>query len=103
MNLTSKKYLSQVEEVIKKAEAGDVYPVYLFIGDRPIIHPQINKLIDCLVFEEARDCMKFFMGDNALIQPNLPGWLGWIHETRWDNIFSVTICKRENEIKHHRA
>ena len=44
MNLTSKKYLSQVEEVIKKAEAGEVYPVYLFIGDRPIIHPQINKL-----------------------------------------------------------
>ena|GEM_PF-4161742 len=37
LNLTSKKYLSQIEEVIKKAEAGDVYPVYLFIGDRPII------------------------------------------------------------------
>ncbi|MBW2163948.1 MAG: hypothetical protein JRF43_05785, partial [Deltaproteobacteria bacterium] len=55
MNLTSKKYLSQVKEVIKKAEAGDVYPVYLFIGDRPIIHPQINKLIDYLVPEEARD------------------------------------------------
>ena len=55
MNLTSKKYLSQVEEVIKKAEAGDVYPVYLFIGDRPIIHPQINKLIDCLVSEEVKD------------------------------------------------
>ena len=55
MNLTSEKYLSQVEEVIKKAEAGEVYPVYLFIGDRPIIHPQINKLIDCLVPEEAKD------------------------------------------------
>ncbi|MBW1671150.1 MAG: hypothetical protein JRJ43_02150 [Deltaproteobacteria bacterium] len=55
MNLTSKKYLSQVEEVIEKAKAGDVYPVYLFIGDRPIIHPQINKLIDCLVPEEAKD------------------------------------------------
>ncbi len=55
MNLTSKKYLSQVEEVIKKAEAGDVYPVYLFIGDRPIIHPQINKLIDCLVSDEVKD------------------------------------------------
>ena len=103
MNLTSKKYLSQIEEVIKKAEAGEVYPVYLFNGDRPIIHPQINKLIDCLVSEEAKDRMKFFMGDNALIQPNLPGWLGWIHETRWDNIFPVTICKRENEIKHHRV
>ena len=49
MNLTSKRYLSQVKEVIKKAEAGEVYSVYLFIGDRPIIHPQINKLIDCLV------------------------------------------------------
>ncbi|MEA3384920.1 MAG: hypothetical protein U9Q89_00460 [Thermodesulfobacteriota bacterium] len=55
MNLTSKKYLSQVKEIIKKAEAGEVYPVYLFIGDRPIIHPQINKLIDCLVSEEAKD------------------------------------------------
>ena len=55
MNLTSKKYLSQVEEVIEKAKAGDVYPVYLFIGDRPIINPQINKLIDCLVSEEAKD------------------------------------------------
>ena len=55
MNLTSKKYLSQVEEVIKKAEAGEIYPVYLFIGDRPIIHPQIHKLIDCLVPEEAKD------------------------------------------------
>jgi DNA polymerase III delta subunit len=55
MDFTSKKYLSQVEEVIKKAEAGEVYPVYLFIGDRPIIHPQIHKLIDCLVPEEAKD------------------------------------------------
>jgi DNA polymerase-3 subunit delta len=55
MNFSSKKYLGQVEEVIKKAEAGEVYPVYLFIGDRPIIHPQINKLIDCLVPEEAKD------------------------------------------------
>jgi hypothetical protein len=55
MNLTSKKYLSQVKEVIKKAEAGEVYPVYLFIGDRPIIHPQINKLIDCLVSDEVKD------------------------------------------------
>lgn len=55
MNLTLKKYLCQVEEVIKKAEAGEVYPVYLFIGDRPIIHPQINKLIDCLVSDEVKD------------------------------------------------
>jgi DNA polymerase III delta subunit len=55
MNFSSKKYLSQVGEVIKKAEAGEVYPVYLFIGDRPIIHPQIHKLIDCLVPEEAKD------------------------------------------------
>lgn len=55
MNLISKKYLGQVEEVIKKAEAGEVYPVYLFIGDRPIIHPQINKLISCLVSDEAKD------------------------------------------------
>ena len=28
LNLISKKYLSQVEEVIKKAEVGEVYPVY---------------------------------------------------------------------------
>lgn len=55
MNLNSKKYLGRIEEVINKAEAGKVYPVYMFIGDRPIIHPQINKLIDCLIQEEARD------------------------------------------------
>jgi len=54
MGLTSKKYLSRVEEIIKKAGAGEVYPVYLFIGDRPIIHPQIHRLIDCLVSEEAK-------------------------------------------------
>jgi DNA polymerase III subunit delta len=55
LNLTLKKYLGRVEEVIKKAEAGEVYPVYLFIGDRPIMHPQINKLIDCLVSDEVKD------------------------------------------------
>jgi DNA polymerase III subunit delta len=55
LNLTSKKYLGQIKEVIKKAQAGKIYPVYLFIGDRPIIHPQINKLIDCLIPEEAKD------------------------------------------------
>lgn len=55
MNLTLKKYLGQVEKFIKKAKAGEVYPVYLFIGDRPIMHPQINKLIDCLVSDEVKD------------------------------------------------
>jgi len=55
LNLNSKKYLGQIKEVIKKAEAGKVYPVYMFIGDRPIIHPQINKLIDCLIPKEAKD------------------------------------------------
>jgi len=55
LNLTSKKYLGQVEEVINKAEAGEVYPVYMFIGDRPIIHPQVHRLIDCLVPEEAKE------------------------------------------------
>ena len=55
MAIRSKKYLGQVEEVLKMAETGKIYPVYLFIGDRPIISPQIDRLIDCLVSEETRD------------------------------------------------
>jgi DNA polymerase-3 subunit delta len=55
MNFTAKRYFSHVEEVLRKASAGEVYPVYIFIGDRPIIHPQVNKLIDYLLPEEAKD------------------------------------------------
>ncbi len=55
MGITSKRYLSQLKEVFKVAEAGKIYPVYLFIGDRPIIAPQIEKLIDCLLSEGTRE------------------------------------------------
>ena len=55
MAIRSKRYLGQVEEVLKMAEAGKIYPVYLFIGDRPIITPQIEKLIDCLLSKGTRD------------------------------------------------
>jgi hypothetical protein len=66
-------------------------------------HKQEPRKLPLPIFIEELYFKRFKMGDNALIQPNLPGWLGWIHETRWDNIFPVTICKRENEIKHHRV
>jgi len=55
MGITSKRYLSQLEEVFKMAETGKIYPVYLFIGDRPIIAPQIEKLIDYLLSEGTRE------------------------------------------------
>ncbi len=55
MAIKSKRYLDQLEEVLKMAESGKVYPVYLFIGDRPIISPHIERLIGCLIPEGIDD------------------------------------------------
>ncbi len=43
------------DEFLRKAGRGEVLPVYLFIGDGPVITPLVNKLLDILLPSQARE------------------------------------------------
>jgi DNA polymerase-3 subunit delta len=111
----------QGAEIVQAAARGEVSPLYVFVGERPITGPLVQELIGILLAENARDfnletvtgegfteaaviaaldTMPFFPGRKVVLLRDPPFFLGSGREkSRWNKVVSALKDRDEATAK----